>query len=376
MDRGIPLFKIRGIQIKMHYTFPLILVWAALQFGLLSGRGLGGAAFGVIVTSILFAIVVLHELGHSFAAQYYGVDVKQIVLLPIGGVAQLARIPEKPSQEFVISIAGPLVNFALAAALAVVGLSAGLQLGLPFAFGLPAGVSAGAVFSYIFAANLFLALFNLLPAFPMDGGRVLRSLLAMRLDYAKATSIAVVIGQGMALLMGLWGFASGSFFLVLVAFFIFSAAGQEGRMARMRSVLGDVTVQQAYSRQVYTMQPSATLRQAIALTMSSYQSDFPILEGEELVGLLTRGRLEEALKKSSDDQSVSEVMRRDLKPVSPDERLYVVQKLMMEAESEVLPVVENGVFLGLITAGDIGKVYRLASRWPGFARSRVGIAET
>ena len=114
MDRGIPLFKVNGIQIRMHYTFPLILVFAAVQFAMITGRGLTGALFGVIVTSILFAIVVLHELGHSFAAQHYGIQVKQIVLLPIGGLAQLARMPEKPSQELVISAAGPLVNFTLA----------------------------------------------------------------------------------------------------------------------------------------------------------------------------------------------------------------------------------------------------------------------
>ena len=261
MDRGISLFKVRGIQIRMHYTFPLILIFAAIQFASLTGRGLTGALFGVIVISILFVIVVLHELGHSIAAQSYGIQVKQIVLLPIGGLAQLARMPEKPSQELVISAAGPLVNFALAAVLAVLGLAYGQELSLQFGIRLPAGITLGAVFSYVFAANLFLGLFNLLPAFPMDGGRILRSLLAMRIDYSRATRWAVTIGQGLAVLMGLWGFFGGGFFLILIAFFIFFAAGQEGRMIKMRQLLGDVTVREAFSSQIRSLSPHSTLRQ-------------------------------------------------------------------------------------------------------------------
>jgi len=376
MERGIPLFKIRGIQIRMHYTFPLILIFAAIQFALLTGRGLTGAAFGVVVTSILFAIVVLHELGHSIAAQSYGIQVKQIVLLPIGGVAQLGRIPEKPSQELAISIAGPMVNFVLAAVLAVLGLAYGLDLGLQFVLRLPTGITIGAVFSYIFAANLFLGLFNLLPAFPMDGGRVLRALLAMRMKYSRATMLAVTVGQGMAALMGLWGFFSGSFFLVLIAVFIFSAAGQEGRMARVRNVLGDITVREAYSTQVRSLTPQSTLREAIALTMSSVQSHFPVRDGEQLLGILTPNRLADALRNASPEDSVTKFMRSDLEPVSPDEKLYIAQQLLSEAGADALPVVENNQFLGLVTAQDVNKVFRLASRWPGFTSSRVGIAET
>jgi Zn-dependent protease len=360
----------------MHFTFPLILIFAAFQFAMITGRGLTGAAFGVVVTSILFVIVVLHELGHSFAAQHYGIQVKQIVLLPIGGVAELGRMPEKPSQELVISAAGPLVNFALAAVLAVFGLAYGQDLGLQFAFRLPAGITFGAVFSYIFAANLFLGLFNLLPAFPMDGGRILRSLLAMRFDYARATTWAVTIGQGMAALMGLWGFFNGGFFLVLIAIFIFGAARQEGQMAKMRRVLGDITVRQAFTKQVSSLNSRSTLRDAISLTMNSFQSDFPVREGERLLGVLTHGRLAEALRKAGPDELAAQFMRTDLEPVSPDEKLYVAQQRLIEAGGEALPVMEEDQFLGLVTAQDINKVYQLASRMPGFASSQVQIVET
>ena len=376
MDKGIPLFKVRGIQIRMHYTFPLILIFAAVQFALITGQGLTGALFGVIVTSILFVIVVLHELGHSVAAQHYGIQVKQILLLPISGLAQLGRMPEKPSQELVISAAGPLVNFALAAALAVLGLAYGQELGLQFAFRLPSGITLGAVFSYVFVANLFLGLFNLLPAFPMDGGRILRSLLAMRLEYSRATTYAVTIGQGMAVLMGLWAFIGGGFFLILIAIFIFGAAGQEGRMARIRTSLGDTTVSEAYSGQVLSLTPLSTLRDAIHLSVNSFQSDFPVREGDSLQGLLTHRQLTAALRKAGPDAPVIAHMRTDLKPMAPDERLYIAQQRMLEAGAEVLPVMEDGKFLGLVTTQDIDKFHQLASRWPGIRRSRVGTVET
>ena len=230
-------------------------------------------------------------------------------------------------------------------------------------------------FSYVFAANLFLGLFNLLPAFPMDGGRILRSLLAMRIDYSRATRWAVTIGQGMAVLMGLLGFFGGGFFLILIAFFIFGAAGQEGRMIKMRRALGDVTVREAFSGQIQSLTPQSTLREAIALTMSSIQSHFPIRDGERLLGVLTSSRLGEALRKAGPDALAAKFMRTDLEPVSPDEKLYVAQQLLGEAGMEALPVVEGGKFLGLVTAQDVNKVYQLASRWPGFARSRIGTAE-
>jgi len=379
MESGISLFKVRGIQIRMHITFPLILVWGAVQFGLLAGLGARGAVFGVLVTLLLFVIVVLHELGHSFVAQSYGITVRQIVLLPIGGVALLERIPEKPSQEFAIAIAGPLVNFGLAAVMAVLALVLGVDLQLR-GFGtvlqqLGEG-SLQAVFSYIFVLNLFLGLFNLLPAFPMDGGRVLRALLASRMDYARATALAVAIGQGLAWLMGLWGFLGGGFFLILVAIFIYTGAGQEGRMVQLRSVLRDLTVGQAYSRQVKVLTPRSTLREAIDITLNSFQSDFPICEGEQLVGLLTHTQVVKALHRTGPDSLVTDFMHKDLIPVSPDQSLYQAQKRLMGEGLDALPVVDAGRFVGLVTSRDVNEVYSLASQWPELGRPSVQPAES
>jgi stage IV sporulation protein FB len=368
MESSFKLFTVRGIVIKMHVTFPLILIWGAIQFGWLSGGGLSGAVFGVIVFLLLFGIVILHELGHSFAAQYYGVEVKQIVLLPIGGVAQLGRIPDKPIQEFVIAIAGPLVNFALALIMVVIGFAAGWRLALIGPAGMIESMgtlSVAAIFDYVFVSNLFLGIFNLIPAFPMDGGRVLRALLATQMPYVRATQIAVAIGQTLAMLFGLWGFLGGGFFMVLIAIFIYLGAGQEGQMVQVRHVLKDLTIADAYSREARTLTPHSTLREAIDLTLSSFQADFPVCEQGRVVGLLTQARLLEALNQHGPEVPVGEVMLTDITPVEPTEELFTIQQRMNENNLGALPVADKGGrFLGLITNRDISELYRLASSQP------------
>jgi Zn-dependent protease len=364
MGQSIKLFSVRGIDIRMHITFPLILIWSALQFGLISRGGYEGAIFGVVATLLLFVVVVLHELGHSVAAQYYGIEVEQIVLLPIGGVAQLTRMPEKPIQEFVIAIAGPAVNFALAILFGLIALLAGISLSLDRLPSLLLGLdrmSLLALFGYVFSSNLLLAIFNLIPAFPMDGGRVLRALLATRMAYARATTAAVGIGQALAFLMGIYGFIQGNFFWVLIALFIYSGAGQERQMVLARDTLAGLTVGQAYSRGAHHVAPEQLLKDAVELTLNTFQSDFPVCDGTELVGLLTHARLVEALNRHGPDITIQQVMLRDVEPVSPDDEVLSAQQKLAELRVEALPVVEGGEFLGLITNRDISEIFRLAS---------------
>lgn len=367
MRDSLKILTVRGINLRIHITFPLILIWAMLQFGLLTGRGWDGALFGLIVILLLFAIVVLHELGHSIAAQNYGIEVEEIVLLPIGGVAMLKRIPENPMQEFVIAIAGPAVNFAIAIVLLIA--DSLFALGGRYADigeGLAAmqTLSAAAVFNYIFAANLFLAFFNLIPAFPMDGGRVLRALLASRMDYARATAIAVAIGQTLAWMLGLWGFLTGAFFLIIVAIFIYMGASQEGQMVQVRHVLRDLTVRHAYSRQTRLLSPNATLADAVEQVVTGFQADFPICDGDRLLGILTYKNLVDALQKYEPTTPVTVAMTTDLEPLSPDDELMEAQQQMARQNVDVLPVVEQGHFRGLLTSRDVGEVYRLASIQP------------
>lgn len=364
MGSSLRLFSVRGIDIKVHITFPLILIWAGIQFGLLSDDGMEGAIFGVIVTLLLFAVVILHELGHSFMALEFDVPITQIVLLPIGGVAQMGRMPDKPSQEFLVAIAGPAVNFVLAIILGLAALLFSIDLSADQMVQSLRGMGSlefTPIFAYVFATNIFLGVFNLLPAFPMDGGRVLRALLASRLEYSQATSIAVTVGQGMAWLMGLWGFLGGGFFLILIAIFIYIGASQEGQMTRLRSILGDLKVSQAYTRQAKTLSPDDTLQQAIDVTLRSFQANFPVCDGNQLVGILTQQKLVETLQSSGPETLLSEAMVTDFETIHPNDGLFKVQQQLAQSDLEALPVSDGGKFLGLITQQDIAEIYQLAS---------------
>jgi Zn-dependent protease len=372
MNRSFRVLTVRGIDIRLHITFPLILLWAAFQFSSFGG-GLSSAIFGVLVISLLFVLVTLHELGHSFAAMRYGVAVEQIVLSPIGGIAQLQRMPDKPVQEFVIAIAGPAVNVLAAI---VMGLGAWLlpiNLLNPLAvLGGGTSITLSSLFTYVFIYNIFLAVFNLLPAFPMDGGRVLRSLLAMRLDYARATQIAAAVGRGFAVLLGLYGFFSGGIFLVFIALFIFFGAGQEVQMARLREALRRFTVQQAFSSQGYRLHAYATLGQARELMLFSGQGTFPVFHGDAFVGLLSRPALQSGLQRHGAEGWVADAMTRNVAPALPDEDLYSVKQRLDNEKLEALPVIANGRYLGLITLGAIQRIYQqlvLRPRRPSFGTS-------
>ncbi|MCC6628850.1 MAG: site-2 protease family protein [Chloroflexi bacterium] len=366
MGGSIRLITIAGIDIRMHMTFPLILIWAALQYGLFLRLGLQGAAFGVLVTLLLFVVVLLHELGHSFAALAYRIPVRRIVLLPIGGVAELARMPSRPSQELVVALAGPAVNVVLAIILygvaLVTPLGASLEQGRLFALFSRGALAnpAEAVFQYVFAANLGLLLFNMLPAFPLDGGRVLRSLLAMVLGQVRATRVAVVVGQFAAAIFGLFGLLTGNFLLVVLAVFIYLAGTQEGRMVRALSVLDGVRVGQARIRPALSVAPQQSLGDVQALRWQTFQPDFPVSDGTAVVGLLTASDLEAALQHQPAWTLVRTVMRAEFPLARTDDLLTDVQQRMVDTGLAVAPVVDaGGALVGLLTAGDITELYQL-----------------
>ena len=364
MNNALKLFRIRGIDIKMHFTFPLILIWAGLSFGVFQNGGLEGAIYGILVTSLVFLIVVLHELGHSIAAQYYKIPVKQIILLPIGGVAQLEEIPEEPRKELVIAVAGPLVNFILAIVLVLLApllgqtLSGSGLLSLTETLG---ELSFSSIFYYVFITNLFIGVFNLIPAYPMDGGRILRAFLATQLSYTRATAVAVSIGQVLSWGFGLWGFLNGNFFLIILAFFIYSGAAQEGRMVQTKHILGDLRVEQAYSRGVRSISLNEPLETALQATLNSFQSSFPICEEGNLAGMLPYSTLVRALEKKDLSTPIRNVMQTGIEPVSPKDTLIEVQKRMSLERVDALPVVDDTQgFLGMITSQDLNEAYRLS----------------
>jgi len=366
MSWSINLFKVRGIQVKVHLTFVLILVWAAWNWSRTTQAGLTGALFGVLATLLLFAAVTLHELGHSFQALKYGVHVRGITLMPMGGVAQMEEIPEKPIQELRIAIAGPLVNFTIAALL--IGLGALLQVRsvislseLSASFG---QVSWSGMYAYLTMANVALGLFNLIPAFPMDGGRVLRALLAMKLEYARATAIAVAVGQGLAWVLGLWGFMNGNYSLVLIAIFVWLGAGQEGRQHEVKNVLREFKVDQAMTREPHLLSTNDTLEKAVDLILSTSQRDFPVVQsdGITLAGILTEADVLQGLRAEGGHARVAKYARKSVPTVTPGEPLYTAQQRMAEGRVQAIPVVDsNAAVLGLLTATDANEAYRLLS---------------
>lgn len=372
MNWSLKLFKVKGIDIKVHMTFVLILIWAAYRWSVSTGEGAQGALFGIVATLLLFFSVTLHELGHSLQALKYGVKVRDITLMPMGGLARLEEIPEEPNKELRIALAGPLVNFGIAALLIGVGalLNARALITLEELQASFGSVSWSGLLAYLTSANLILGLFNLIPAFPMDGGRVLRALLAKKMNHAKATKIAAQVGQGFALLMGLWGFMSGSWTLVLIAIFVWMGAGQENQGAQVKHTLGGTTVGQAMTRSPQALQVNDPLSKAVELTLSTSQADFPVLEwgSNRVAGLLCEIDLLRGLQSLGANAAVREVMRTRIRFATPDEPLHAAQQKMLVNRARALPVLNpEGELIGLLTADDINEAYRLMAITPKLA---------
>ncbi len=370
MGSSFKLLTVRGIDIRLHITFPFILLWAAFVYGQMGG--MSGALFGVVAISLLFVLVTLHELGHSFAALHYGVPVRRIVLLPIGGMAQLEQMPEKPIQEFVVALAGPAVNVILALIMGGIALGFGLPLVNPLT---NTTLSFLSIFSYLLLYNVILALFNMLPAFPMDGGRVLRALLAMVTSYERATAVAVNVGRVMAVLLAFYSLRSGAVFTLFIAMFIFFAGTQELAMVKWRQQVRrsghGYTVRQVFSSQVGVLGPYDSLRQALREQMRGWQSDFPVAEEDRYIGFVTESGLVRAANLYGPDALIYAAMSPDVRPVSPQTDLLDVQRQMARLKIGALPVVEYGRLLGMITYRQIQEFIHTAATWPNNDAPRV-----
>jgi Zn-dependent protease/CBS domain-containing protein len=352
MSWSIPILRVAGIQLRIHVTFLLLIGWLAI-----------GSASAAIFVLLLFLCVVLHEFGHAIAAKGYGINTPDITLLPIGGVARLERMPEEPKQELVIAIAGPLVNVIIAACLfVVIGARANVT----------AGVARGDLLIDLFKINVWLVLFNLLPAFPMDGGRVLRALLASRMTYARATQVAATVGQAFAFFFGIVGLFGipGLFhanpFLIFIAVFVYIGASQEAALAQMRDVSRRFPVSSAMVREFRTLLETATLQEAVDALLATSQHDFPVLdESGNVAGILTRHDLIAALRKNDPAIRVGDVMRRDIPTVTTGTRFEEAFRIMQECNCPAVPVLDGMKRLvGLLTPENVSELMMVQSALP------------
>ncbi len=331
-----------GIAVYVHATFVLLLGWIALTHWM-QYQSLIPTLTGVAFILALFLCVVLHEYGHALAARTFGIATKDITLLPIGGLARLERIPDKPNQELWVALAGPAVNVVIAALLA-----AYLSLTGHFQPVQQIGLTHGVFLERVMFANLFLVGFNMIPAFPMDGGRVLRALLAKRMEYARATRIAASVGQGLAFVFGFLGLFTNPF-LVFIAFFVWIGVAQEAAMAEAKSVLGSVSAKDAMIPEFRTLSPRDELSQAVKLILNGWQQDFPVVDQGRVVGMLLRSDMIATLAGGEAHASVREAMSEDFPVASPMEPLHSVFTRLHDTQAATVPIVENGRLVGLIT---------------------------
>src|SRR5918999_670359 len=346
-----------GIDVKVHWTFLLLLAFFGFT-GYQNSGSLGSALVTVAIIVALFVCVLLHEYGHSLVAQRLGIEIADITLLPIGGIARLKNLPVKPWDEVKIAIAGPLVNVVLAPIFFVIAALLGADLLAPpnLITGLD---SVGQVFAYLGYLNVALALFNLIPAFPMDGGRVLRGLLATRYGPVRATDISSAVGQFFAIAFFLIGLLSGNLLLALVAVFIFFGANGEAQMVRQRELMRGLTVSDVMGSRprLEAVTPYHTFGQVLDSVIHGYQEDFPVVDEEgNLVGMITRNEIMTAAHSPDRYASVRDVMKTDFPTISPDADLFTDgARILQESGLRALPVVRAGDLVGMLTMDDIGQ---------------------
>jgi Zn-dependent protease len=359
MKWSFKIGRIFHIDLRIHITFFLIVGWAAYFFWVNSGRA-AGAHYGAVLIQLLFACVVIHELSHSRMAQHYGAEVVSITLLPIGGLSLLKKMPSDPRKEMWVSLVGPASNLVIAAFLALVLAFIPVRRGVA-AVDLVYDISLQGAVTYLLIVNVMLALFNLLPAFPLDGGRVLRSILAQRMSYVRATRMAVLAGQAFAFILGIAGILLGAWIWILVAIFIYMGAEQEGSQAEMKTVLSRLKVSDAITGQVKVLSPQQSLGDVVSFALHSYQEDFPVVENGKLVGVLTRAGLLKGLGSEGPDGSVAAAMERSFPVVAAGAVFSEVYEKMNQTRIKAVPVVEDGRLLGMVTLEHLSEVFMLLS---------------
>lgn len=352
MKGFLKLGKVSGVEIQVHWTFALLLIWA----GYVEFQD-NGDLHRVLINQgfilVLMVCVVLHELGHALAAKQFNIKTRKIILLPIGGVATLEKMPEKPGQELLVALAGPAVNLIIAIVLA-------LLVPIKSYFSFEAIVIEEMLYAptlqnflfYLFIANMMLVLFNLIPAFPMDGGRVFRALLSYKLGRVEATKIAAGVGQVLAFVFFVFGFFLNPF-LILIAFFIFFAAYGENQMVQQESILKGHTVKEATLTAITILTPNYNVQEVVAIILAGTERDFVVAENDKAVGIITQKDIIKNVKTPS--MQVKDIMKKDFHTIESKVEIKTVLELFGKEKDKFYPVTENGQLIGAIDVYNVSE---------------------
>lgn len=353
MKWSLYLGKVSGIRISVHWTFVILLGWIFILY-YQQAQEIREAIMGVVFILSLFICVTLHELGHALTGQRFNIVTKNITLLPIGGVAQMEKLPEKPLQELWVAIAGPMVN---------VGIAALLFSFLYFSNNIPQtfepeqfeNLNGTGFWLNLFLANIVLAFFNLIPAFPMDGGRILRALLSLKFDRGKATQIAAGVGQIMAIIFVFIGLFSNTW-LVLIGIFIYLGAGAEAAFESTKTTLSGNTVKDVLMTKYTKLLPEDTLEKAVALLLDGQEQEFVVAENDRVLGILTRTELIKGLTEFGKDAPVSNSMRKNYLVLDVDMPIQEVYEKLMSNSCSVAPVLDHGELIGIVDKENINEL--------------------
>jgi Zn-dependent protease/CBS domain-containing protein len=342
MKYSLYLGKIAGIRISVHWTFLILILWIIFS-NMRSGLGFNEIVWSIVFVLAIFLCVILHELGHSLTAQRFNIKTREISILPIGGVAQLESIPEKPKEELLVALAGPAVNVLIAALLypfVTLGNNVGDLQDLSH-------IGPENFFVALMSINLWLALFNLIPAFPMDGGRVLRALLGFKLSHSKATAIAASIGQVLAIVFVFLGFFYNPF-LIFIGFFIFLGAQSEAVYARSKFILQGFTVNDVLMHELPLIDAHATIREAAAKLLDSQNKNFVVNDSGKPVGTLSRDQIIKALGERGDRILVNEVKDDHLVILTPEMPLEEAWQIIQQEKKPLMLVMSEGHLAGVV----------------------------
>ncbi|MCJ7443838.1 MAG: CBS domain-containing protein [Methanotrichaceae archaeon] len=369
MDVSLQLGKIMGIPVRLHWSFLVVVLYVAWAFSSVSepilGRAYGfGAvepvtirwAYSFLFAILLFVCVAVHELGHSYIAKSYGIGIKSITLYFFGGVASMEEIPRDPRKELKMALVGPLVSGALGffSILLYLAVSSNPLHPIPILLW-----TLGVI-------NIILMIFNLIPAFPMDGGRVLRAWFATRMPYVSATRRAANVGKMFAVFLGILGLFSFNFIMLFIAFFIYIGASEEEKATTIDISLEGIKVKNIMSVNVKTITPDLTLRQLMELMFQEKHRGYPVLENGSLKGIVTITDLQRVPDSQKDTTNVGQVMTRNLFVIGPDEEASIAMKIMSEKGIHRLPVLQNEELVGIVSREDLVRAIELCSSRSSF----------